>query len=141
MWIIEPNHRLHTDAVGEAPVGCVNQSLLSSSVMLNPTRMNAMKKAGNKPDRDVIRVNLAVVKQIIDRHRSHQKTIYTSDVIRDYCGGFYANRRIPPSLSFNAQFGKILKANSGFLRIKELNANVSIRDDIHHPTSASKWKI
>jgi len=100
-----------------------------------------MKKDGSKPCQDVIRVYLTVVKRIIDGYRGHRKTICTSDVIRDYCAGFYSNRGIPASLSFNAQFGKLLKANSAFLGIKEVAANVSIKDDLGHPTSASKWEI
>lgn len=100
-----------------------------------------MKKAKTKPCQDIIRVDLTVVKRIIDGYRRHRKTIYTSDVIRDYCGGFYSNIGIPASRSFNAQFGKLLKANSAFLGTKEVAANTSIKDDLKHPTSASKWEI
>ena len=63
----------------------------------------------------------------------------TADVIRGYCGGFFANSGTPAYYSFNAQFGKLLKRNEGQLGIREIVANVRITDDRGQETSSSTW--
>lgn len=90
---------------------------------------------------DFIRVDLDTIKEIIDRFRERQNSILTSDVIREYCGGFFSNVGIPAHQSFNAQFGKILKKDSEFLKIKEIAADVPVDDDTGYSTAASKWVI
>ena len=90
---------------------------------------------------DHIRVDLEIIKEIIDRFRKGKKYIFTSDVIKEYCGGFYSNVGIPAHQSFNTQFGKILKKHSKLLGIKEIAANVSLKDDLKRTTTASKWEI
>jgi hypothetical protein len=90
---------------------------------------------------DFIRVDLDRIKEIIDHFRERQNSIFTSDVIRKYCGGFFSNVGIPANKSFNAQFGKIIKKHDEFLGVKELSADVPLKDDKGNPTTASKWAI
>jgi len=90
---------------------------------------------------DFIRVDLDTVKEIIDRFRERQDSIFTSDAIRKYCGGFFSNVGIPTHQSFNSQFGKILKKHSDFLGIKKIAADVPVGDDTGHSMTVSKWAI
>ncbi|MHC4371558.1 MAG: hypothetical protein ACYSW8_28415 [Planctomycetota bacterium] len=90
---------------------------------------------------DSIRVNLCTVKEIIDRFRQKTASILTSDIIREYSGGFFSNIGIPAHQSFNAQFGKILKKHSVSLDIEEIAKDVPVYDDRGHSTTASRWAI
>ena len=79
--------------------------------------------------KDVITVDLGEVKRIIDDLRRSRDRIFTSDVIRAYCGGFFANRGISAAQSFNAQFGALLQKHAEYLGITMTRENVSVRDD------------
>jgi len=84
-----------------------------------------------------IEVSLERVRAVILELNSSE--FFTADIIRGYCGGFFANTGTPAYYSFNAQFGKLLKRNEEVLGISESAANVGITDDRGHPTSSSKW--
>lgn len=89
---------------------------------------------------EAIEISLERVREIIfalDPNR-----FSTADVIRGYCGGFFANSGTPVHYSLNAQFGKLLKRNADRLGIKKLEADVSIVDDRNppNPTRSSFWR-
>lgn len=84
-----------------------------------------------------IEVSLDRVKAITQAIESEEFS--TGDVIREYGGGFFSNKNTPAYYSFNAQFGKLLKRNMTQLGIREVAANVQIKDDRGHETSASVW--
>jgi len=86
---------------------------------------------------ETIEVSLERVRAVILEIESPEFS--TAEVIRGYCGGFFANTGTPAYYSFNAQFGKLLKRNFVTLGIKESTAKVPITDDNGHQTSASVW--
>lgn len=86
---------------------------------------------------ELIEVSLERVREVILGLNSSEFS--TADVIRGYCGGFFANTGTPAYYSFNAQFGKLLKRNSERLGIREAVANVGIADDRGRQTSSSTW--
>ncbi len=85
-----------------------------------------------------IEVSLSRIETIIDSLRGN--TFKTSDVVREYSGGFYSNIDTPAAYSFNAQFGKLLKRNVDVLKISEVKSGISVKDDNDHPTTTSEWK-
>ena len=85
-----------------------------------------------------IKVSLSRIETIIDSLRGN--TFKTSDVVREYSGGFYSNIDTPAAYSFNAQFGKLLKRNADVLKISEVKSGVSVKDDSGHPTTTSEWQ-
>ena len=92
--------------------------------------------------KDEIVVDLSVVRNIIDELRSRSVAeAHSSEIIRRYMGGFYSNQNVPAHLSWNAQFGRILKRHSDFLGISEVKADDPVLDDIKHRTSSSLWKL
>jgi hypothetical protein len=66
--------------------------------------------------------------------------VLTTDIIDHYMGGFHSNLNVPVQDSWNAQFGKYLKAHASELRIMQVDANVRVEAN-GHPTSAAKWQI
>ncbi|MBW7992513.1 MAG: hypothetical protein FVQ84_21200 [Planctomycetes bacterium] len=90
--------------------------------------------------KESIPVDLDIVNDIIKELFNKKDVIRTSDIIRQYCGGFYSNKGISAFRSFNAQFGKLLKRNEEFLGIHEVRAGVSEKDDLDHPTTTSEWE-
>jgi hypothetical protein len=94
--------------------------------------------------KDCIQVNIDEIKNIIDAFRkSRRRFIYSSDVIREYCGGFFSNLRICPAQSFNVQFARILARHSNILGISKHRERVSVRDDRQPPhlTTTAEWAI
>ena len=88
-----------------------------------------------------INVNLARVSRCIDEclRESRSNFFTTADVIRRYLGHFHSDIGTPPGISFNAQFGKILKKNRDELGIAEVTPSVPTRDDNGRKTSNSHW--
>ena len=82
-----------------------------------------------------------VIKILNEFRRSGRRTVPTSDILRKYSGGFYANRNIASAYSFNALFGKVLKRHGKDLSIKEVQSNVRITDDLKRQTKASIWLL
>ena len=88
-----------------------------------------------------ISVPLDKVLGALDRLRAKGLSqAYTTDVIAEYMGGFHSNLGVPPQYSWNAQFGKVLKANEAGLRIKELSAANPV-EVAGHQTRASLWAL
>ena len=85
-----------------------------------------------------IEVSLDRIRAIIAGFESDEFS--TSDVLREYGGGFFTNTGTPAHYSFNAQFGKLLKRNETALEIEEVRANVSAQDDNGRSTSTSVWR-
>lgn len=89
-----------------------------------------------------IEVDLAAVGLAINRIRARSVSeAHTSDIIREYMGGFLSNKGVGAHLSWNAQFGKILAANANLLGIEEISADQSVVDDLGHKTTSSKWRL
>ena len=86
-----------------------------------------------------IEVSLSRIETIIGSFRG-KVSFKTSDVVREYSGGFYSNVDTPAAYSFNAQFGKLLKRNADALKISEVKKGVSVKDDNDHPTTTSEWR-
>ncbi|MBS0493666.1 MAG: hypothetical protein JSS31_06845 [Proteobacteria bacterium] len=86
---------------------------------------------------ETIEVSLDRLRAIIQTINSDEFS--TGDVIREYSSGFFFNKNTLAHYSFNAQFGKLLKRNMSQLGIREIAANVSIKDDLGQETSASVW--
>ena len=89
-----------------------------------------------------IAVDLKEVTNAINRIRSRPASeALTSDVIREYMGGFYANVGVAVNISWNAQFGRILSSNSELLGIKEIKSGQRIKDDCERETTSSLWSL
>ena len=67
--------------------------------------------------------------------------VLTKDIICKYSGGFYLNETVPPVRSINALFGKLLMDHHEELGIRQLWANVPIKDCNGNPTTCSEWEI
>lgn len=88
---------------------------------------------------DKIEVSLDRVREIIKNFGSNEFS--TADVLREYSGGFYSNKKTPAHYSFNAQFGKLLSKNSKYLGLIQVQDNAAVKDDGGHPTSSAFWKL
>ncbi len=92
--------------------------------------------------KDHIVVDLDEVSAAINRIRARKSvTTHTSDIIREYMGGFFSNKGVSVHLSWNAQFGRLISRNAEALGIQELKADQSVTDDIKRETTSSLWKI
>lgn len=78
---------------------------------------------------------------VLDNFRSKGKTeVSTIEIIEAYMGGFHQNRRIAPSTSWNAQFGKYLKSNSAALNIEESSSKQKLTVN-GSQTTTSFWRL
>jgi hypothetical protein len=92
--------------------------------------------------RDQITVDLQKVREAIERIRVRPaEEAHTSEIIREYMGGFLINRGVPVHLSWNAQFGHLLKKHAVALEITELKPDQPVKDDLGHETSCSLWAL
>ena len=66
-------------------------------------------------------------------------TALTTQIIDAYMGGFHSNKGVPASISWNAQFGKYLKAHAETLGICEDAAGLPVTHKGDH-TTTSRWK-
>ena len=66
--------------------------------------------------------------------------VFTIDIIREQ-KGIYRNDKTNAYKSYNANFGKFLKAHSAKLGIKEIRSGVKVKDDFGNKTSSSEWEI
>ena len=67
-------------------------------------------------------------------------SVLTTDIIEYYMGGFHQNKKVPPSASWNAQFGKYLKANASALGIAEIAAKEKVKLN-GSTTCSSRWSF
>lgn len=90
-----------------------------------------------------IKINMEIVKKIIDELGTNQKEFSTVDVIREYLGSYKNNsiEKIAPVYTINSQFGKLLKNNMGELNIEEVKKSFQVNDDDGKPTKTSIWKV
>ena len=88
---------------------------------------------------ETIDVSLARVSRCIDKclRESRTNTFTTTELIGAYLGHFHSDVGTPPAVSFNAQFGKLLKRNADELGIAEVGADERILDDTGRETSTS----
>jgi hypothetical protein len=90
---------------------------------------------------DHISINTERLSEVLNEmRRSGISTALTTDIIQQYMGGFHSNKGVPVADSWNAQFGKYLKANSEQFGISEVAANVRVIID-GSPTNASRWNL
>jgi len=90
---------------------------------------------------DSISIDSNRLKDVLDDMRQKElSSALTTDIIEYYMGGFHQNKKVPPSISWNAQFGKYLKANSSMLGITEVAAKEKVIIN-GSATSASRWSI
>ncbi|MCM0147060.1 MULTISPECIES: hypothetical protein [Photobacterium] len=75
---------------------------------------------------------------LAEMHEKQLPSVLTTDIIENYMGGFHQNKKVPPSVSWNAQFGKYLKANAQSLGITEIAAKEKVKLN-GTMTSASRW--
>lgn len=89
-----------------------------------------------------ITVDLNEVSNALNRIRARPASeTFTSEVIREYMGGFLSNKGVPVHLSWNAQFGRILSKNAEALGIKELKPDQRVSDDLGRETTSSLWAV
>jgi hypothetical protein len=89
-----------------------------------------------------MRLAISTLAQAIDRHRDHRYVyMHTAEIIAEANGGFLSDLETPVIHSDNAEIGRMLQANSSFLRIKHERANVPVVDSNGHRTHASLWRI
>lgn len=88
-----------------------------------------------------IGINRDRLQQVLDGMRETGKqTALTTEIINEYMGGFHSNRSVPVRDSWNAQFGKYLKAHSETFGISEQTANVRVVIG-GRTTHASLWDL
>ncbi len=90
---------------------------------------------------DYIAINRCRLAAVLEQMREAGKSeALTTEIIEVYMGGFYSNRNVAVTDSWNGQFGKYLKAHMQELQINELEAHVSVPvgDGITH---ASRWEL
>ena len=90
-----------------------------------------------------IKVSLERVREILDRLRTTKPEglATTDEVIAEYMGSFHSNLGVAAIHSWNAQFGKILKAEAQYLGISEDSAGNPIKDKDGHKSHASRWNL
>ena len=85
-------------------------------------------------------VNIDDIRSIIfELKKTGMDNFFTSDIIRLYTGSFNKNHNTPPSLSFNANMGKLLKHEYNYFGIRKNRKSVSINDDNGETTHSSEW--
>jgi hypothetical protein len=88
-----------------------------------------------------ISINNVRLAAVLNQMRNIGNTsVLTTEIIEQYMGGFHSNRRVPVADSWNAQFGKYLKAHLQELQIVELEANVRVETN-GGTTHASRWGL
>ena len=89
---------------------------------------------------DAIQINTERLNTTLNELRLNRSEALTTDIIESYMGGFHQNKGVPVSDSWNAQFGKYLKAHHVELGIREIAAQqrVKIKNSF---TSASLWAL
>lgn len=82
---------------------------------------------------------LPKIKKTINEFRNeNKKTFLTNEAIKKQLGR-YVSDNCSPDDSFNVNFGRYLKNNENVLGIREIEKNVSIRDDYGNETQCSRW--
>ncbi|MDP8206812.1 MAG: hypothetical protein P9L92_09135 [Candidatus Electryonea clarkiae] len=90
---------------------------------------------------DSIPVSHKRIIAILNNFRESSKVVTTTiEIIKKYNGGFYSNKNTPVSVSFNALFGKLLRANEEHYGIIFIDY-ISAKDDLGNPTKTARWKI
>ncbi len=80
------------------------------------------------------------LKQTLNELRINRSEALTTDIIEHYMGGFHQNKGVPVSDSWNAQFGKYLKAHHAALDICEVASKQKVEVNGGY-TSASLWSL
>ncbi len=91
--------------------------------------------------KEAIDINLnSLVSTLADFRVRGEMEITTIQIIEKYMGGFHQNRGVDPSTSWNAQFGKYLKAHMTDLGIVESDSKLKVRIN-NSDTTSSLWII
>jgi hypothetical protein len=79
--------------------------------------------------------------QVLNNFReAGENEVSTIAIINNYMGGFHQNRGVDPATSWNAQFGKYLKANSCDLNIIEASSKNKVPIN-GSDTTTSYWQL
>ncbi|AHL77594.1 hypothetical protein CH92_00275 [Stutzerimonas stutzeri] len=89
---------------------------------------------------DAIQINTERLKNTLDQIRLNRSEALTIDIIEQYMGGFHQNKAVPPTDSWNAQFGKYLKAHHAELGVREIAAGQKVKVN-GSLTSSSLWAL
>ncbi|MHA7000280.1 hypothetical protein [Aeromonas schubertii] len=89
---------------------------------------------------DAIQINTERLAQKLEELRQERTEAFTTEIIDRYMGGFHSNKEVPASDSWNAQFGKYLKAHESELNIRELAAKQKVSTN-GSTTTSSLWSL
>lgn len=89
---------------------------------------------------EVIQINAERLAQILNEFRQERREAFTTEIIDRYMGGFHSNKAVPASVSWNAQFGKYLKAHEAELNIREIATKQEVNTNSNSTTSSS-WAL
>ncbi|MCQ4320987.1 hypothetical protein [Stutzerimonas stutzeri] len=89
---------------------------------------------------DAIQINTERLNKTLNELRLNRNEVLTTDIIEQYMGGFHQNKGVPVSDSWNAQFGKYLKAHQAELDILEIASKQKVEVNGGF-TSASMWAL
>ncbi len=89
---------------------------------------------------DAIQINTERLTNTLNELRINRSEVLTTEIIDRYMGGFHQNKAVPPNDSWNAQFGKYLKAHHAELNIKEIAARQQVKVNGSFTTS-SLWAL
>lgn len=90
---------------------------------------------------DAIAINQEWLRKALDALRGKGKRfVLTTDIIHEYMGGVHRNQQVPAAVSWNAQFGKYLRAHQDELAIEFQEARQPVEVD-GAMTSAALWSL
>lgn len=90
---------------------------------------------------DHLSINAQRLRDVLAQMRANGvTTALTTDIIDKYMGGFHSNQRVPVNDSWNAQFGKYLKAHGAQFGIAQEASKIPVTVN-GHPTTCSRWQL
>lgn len=90
---------------------------------------------------DHLSINVQRLMDVLAQMRARgATTALTTEIIAQYMGGFHSNQGVPVKDSWNAQFGKYLKAHGADLGIAEETSRIRVEVN-SHPTTCSRWRL
>lgn len=89
---------------------------------------------------DSIQINVERLVHKLEELRQERKEAFTTEIIDRYMGGFHSNKAVPVADSWNAQFGKYLKAHESELNIREMASKQKVSTN-GSSTTSSLWSL
>lgn len=81
-----------------------------------------------------------LIEILVEMRANGIATALTTEIIDKYMGGFHTNKGVAVNDSWNAQFGKYLKAHCLDLGISEQASKERVVVN-GHPTKCSRWQV